>query len=89
MSYGGISGLVCVLGVYDVIVCGLVYSGVIIRVLDICESVSGCECSTLVFLGSCVSILWRYEWRFMVYSAVVSLVCGDLCDCVGCMERGR
>ena len=46
-----------VLGVYDVIVCGLIYSGVIIRVLDICESVSWCECSTLVFLGFCVSLV--------------------------------
>ena len=57
MSYAGISVLVCVLGVYDVMVCGLIYSGVIIRVLDICESVSGCECSTLVFLGSCVYLV--------------------------------
>ena len=57
MFYAGISGLVCVLGVYDVIICGLVYSGVIIRVLDIGESVSGCECSTLVFLGSCVYLV--------------------------------
>ena len=41
MSYAGISGFLCVVGAYDVIVCGLVYSGVIIRVLGICESVSG------------------------------------------------
>ena len=57
MFYADISGLVCVVGVYDVIVCGLVYSGVIIRVLDICESVSGCECSTLIFPGWCVSLV--------------------------------